>query len=312
LIIIEKEVDPTHFRLPNYRSFLLRSSHSRGFILFTMSVSSLNHSRYLTTGSAWSLTASKNALVWLLLYVAGLYTHLLFASDSITIPAKHHVIHTAHRTYPFKDFLDAESNTSTRMAIIDRRISVPQTVWTYGSPKVYVSSIMAQYFTRELLREFAPYVAVLVACLAVLRHTAAFRKFKAFSTQNACLPIRIAPNPFPWKLRRYFELSKIDANLLDGYLLKKFEVNGLTHGFATVCTKKVKAVATIESENFKAVLATNFDDWERPKFRAGAARPFLKTGILTLVSGCATQLLLLPILATVFWLKVIFRLTMLF
>jgi len=76
-------------------------------------------------------------------------------------------------------------------------------------------------------------------------------------------------------------------------------------------TKRVKAISTIESANFKAVLSTNFDDWERPAFRAGAARPFLKTGILTLVSHNLTRLLFLPIFAALFWLEVLFRLTML-
>jgi hypothetical protein len=93
------------------------------------------------------------------------------------------------------------------------------------------------------------------------------------------------PNPFPWKLRRYFEVSKVDANLLDEYLLRKYQDNGLTHGLATVLTGRVKAVSTIEPENFKSVLATSFDDWERPKFRAGAAQPFLGPGILTMVSN---------------------------
>jgi hypothetical protein len=120
------------------------------------------------------------------------------------------------------------------------------------------------------------------------------------------------PNPFPWKLRRYFELSKIDANLLDDYLLRKYQSNGLTHGLATVVTKRIKAISTIEPQNFQAVLATRFDDWQRPPFRAGAARPFLKTGILTLVSSLLMQLLLLPAFAFIFWARVVFRLTMLF
>jgi hypothetical protein len=139
-----------------------------------------------------------------------------------------------------------------------------------------------------------------------------FLRFRNFTRENACLPIRVAPNPFPWKLRRYFELSKIDANILDDYLLKKYQNNGLTHGLATVFTKRIKAISTIEPENFKTVLATKFDDWERPKFRAGAAKPFLKTGILTLVGRYAPQLLVLPLLVTLFWLKVVFPLTMCF
>jgi hypothetical protein len=121
------------------------------------------------------------------------------------------------------------------------------------------------------------------------------------------------PNPFPWKLRRYFELSKVDANLLDDYLLRKYQQNGLTHGLATVVTGRVKAVSTIEPQNFQAVLATSFDDWERPKFRAGAAKPFLGPGILTMVSlRLLTHLLSLPLLAVLFWVQVLRRLTLLF
>jgi hypothetical protein len=145
----------------------------------------------------------------------------------------------------------------------------------------------------------------------VVAHIYSGFRLRRFSQLNACLPVKIMPNPFPWKLRRYFELSKLDANLLDEYLFKKYEQNGLTHGLGTVLTKRVKAISTIESANFKAVLATNFDDWERPAFRAGAATPFLKTGILTLVSYILTRLLLFPIFATLFWLKILFRLTML-
>jgi hypothetical protein len=133
-------------------------------------------------------------------------------------------------------------------------------------------------------------IAVAISYKVVSHVVSGFRLHR-FSQLNACLPVKIMPNPFPWKLRRYFELSKLDANLLDEYLFKKYEQNGLTHGLGTVMTKRVKAISTIESENFKAVLATSFDDWERPAFRARAIRPFLKTGILTLVSYIFTRLL---------------------
>lgn len=152
--------------------------------------------------------------------------------------------------------------------------------------------------------------AAFIGCKIVAHIVSGFR-LRQFSRLHACLPVKIMPNPFPWKLKRYFELSKLDANLLDEYLFRKYKENGLTHGLGTVLTKRVKAISTIESANFKAVLSTNFDDWERPAFRAGAARPFLKTGILTLVSYILTRLLLLPIFAALFWLQVLFRLTML-
>ena len=117
--------------------------------------------------------------------------------------------------------------------------------------------------------------------------------------------------PLTSKLSRYFELSKLDANLLDHYLFTKYSINGLTHALATAYTKRIKAISTIEPANFQAVLATKFDDWQRPPFRAGAARPFLKTGILTLVSP-SLRFACLPLICVIFWAKVAFGLTMLF
>jgi hypothetical protein len=152
------------------------------------------------------------------------------------------------------------------------------------APKVLnLTSFGAEHLSLGSVHWFLACLAISLVVLKSFQAVKSSLNFRAFSNENACLPIRIAPNPFPWKLRRYFELSKIDANLLDDYLLKKFQSNGLTHGLATVFTKKVKAIATIEPLNFQAVLATKFEDWERPKFRAGAAKPFLKVGILTLV-----------------------------
>jgi hypothetical protein len=216
---------------------------------------------------------------------------------------------------------------------VSHRVLIPSTGFTkddkQSSCPIFFTSLEVSTVTfsfhswwtsaARLVRQISPEsqwttVFGIVAALIgykVVAHVASGFRLKRFSQLNACLPVKIMPNPFPWKLRRYFELSKLDANLLDEYLFKKYEQNGLTHGLGTVLTKRVKAISTIESANFQAVLATRFDDWERPAFRAGAARPFLKTGILTLVSYALTRLLFLPILAALFWLKVLLRLTML-
>lgn len=124
----------------------------------------------------------------------------------------------------------------------------------------------------------------------ILRYVHRSMSFKRFAELNACLPVNIMP--YSLKLTRYFTLSKIDANLLDDYLFSKYHENGLTHGTGTAITKTIKAICTIEPENFQAVLATKFDDWERPPFRAGAVSPFLKTGILTLLSENSVDLAL--------------------
>ncbi|KIW07970.1 uncharacterized protein PV09_01869 [Verruconis gallopava] len=126
-----------------------------------------------------------------------------------------------------------------------------------------------------LCGSFAVYVIARIAL--ELRRRMLFARHAA---ANGCLPPRTMPHSS--KLSRYLEVSKVDANLLDEYLFKKYQANGLTHVLATYFTKRVKAISTIEPENFKAVLATSFDDWQRPPFRAGAAHPFLKVGILTL------------------------------
>jgi hypothetical protein len=134
---------------------------------------------------------------------------------------------------------------------------------------------------REIWLQSIIILAFVVLALKLILIVRRIIEFHNFSVQNYCLPPRIMPNPFPWKLRRYFELSNVNENLLDDYLFRKYQANGLTHGLATVITKQVKAISTIEPENFQAVLATKFDDYERPKFRAGAAKPFLGPGILT-------------------------------
>jgi hypothetical protein len=165
--------------------------------------------------------------------------------------------------------------------------NLPSTTW-----KSVCCVVLGLYMLFQLLRSSLHYV-----------------RFDRFIHQNATSAPRIMPHTS--KLSRYFELSKLDANLLDDYLFKKYSINGLTHALATAYTKRIKAISTIEPANFKAVLATSFDDWQRPPFRAGAARPFLKTGILTLVSAAA-HIACLPLHCILFWAKVAFGLTMLF
>lgn len=227
-----------------------------------------------------------------------------------------------HRSlqYGFEYFADSIINASRHMLLTPNssdntediyRISCPFFSQIYHDSKVPVA--LASWWTSVVLnfREISPDLlwAIIFATTAAIivqitAHLASGFHLKRFTKLNACLPVKIMPNPFPWKLRRYFELSKMDANLLDEYLFKKYSENGLTHGLGTLLTNRVKAISTIEAENFKAVLSTNFDDWERPAFRAGAARPFLKVGILTLVSHPLTQPLFLPISVALFWMKV--------
>ncbi|KAF2673138.1 putative cytochrome P450 [Microthyrium microscopicum] len=64
--------------------------------------------------------------------------------------------------------------------------------------------------------------------------------------------------------------------------MSKYNKNGLTHGLASFWTGRIRGIATLEPENFQAVLATKFNEWERPLFRAKAISPLLGPGILTL------------------------------
>ena len=130
--------------------------------------------------------------------------------------------------------------------------------------------------------------------ITIIRDVRKTLHLRAYAHRNACLPVRVMPNPFPWKLRRYWELSKVNHNLLDDYLLRKYQNNGMTHGLVTGVTKRLKSISTIDPENFQAVLSTKFNDFERPKFRAEAAKPFMGPGIFTSVRlmteeayGCA-------------------------
>lgn len=230
--------------------------------------------------------------------------------------------------YGYEYFADNIINASRHILFSSNSSEITKNIYRISCP-VFSRSLdastigitLGSWWTSVALfiRDISPdshwttFFAIMAAIISfkVVAHVVSGFRLKRFSQLNACLPVRIMPNPFPWKLRRYFELSKMDANLLDEYLFKKYSENGLTHGLGTVLTKRVKAISTIEAANFKAVLSTKFDDWERPAFRAGAARPFLKVGILTLVSHPLAQLLLLPVLAVLFWMKVLSRLTML-
>jgi hypothetical protein len=266
---------------------------------FKMSVASRSHFRTVSLPS----TTLVGYLGRLLLYLAGLFTQRFISGASyllLLIWKWGNIINK--RTYPFglgdisfnlpsvtyfdTGFTQIEPLPSElvffRATVSNASfLSTTSTSDVLKSDRIFVNSNGLSSVSS--LYQLLVFVAITFTALRVFRFAKSSIGFRTFSNQNACLPMRVAPNPFPWKLRRYFELSKIDANLLDDYLLKKFQNNGLTHGFATVFTKKIKAVATIEPANFQAVLATRFDDWERPKFRAGAAKPFLKVGILTLV-----------------------------
>lgn len=141
-------------------------------------------------------------------------------------------------------------------------------------------------FRNHIKLNWFIWISIFLALYISLNILVAIRKrvtFRNFSRRNGCYPMQIAPNPFGGKIRRYFEFSKVNANILDDYLLAKYQRNGWTHGFASYWTGKIKGIATVEPENFQAVLATSFDDWERPRFRAKAISPLLGPGILTLV-----------------------------
>lgn len=191
----------------------------------------------------------------------------------------------------YGDFADSIINTSRLILFPSNSsksrkdiysVSCPLFSQTLGASAIGVA--LASWWTSVvlLIREVSPdshltaFFAIMPSIISfkILAHIISGFRLKRFDELNACIPVKIMPNPFPWKFRRYFELSKMNADLLDEYLFKKYSENGLTHGLGTVLTKRVKTISTIEAANFKAVLSTNFDDWERPAFRAGAARPF--------------------------------------
>jgi hypothetical protein len=106
-------------------------------------------------------------------------------------------------------------------------------------------------------------------------------KFKQFSHINACLPPRAMP--YSSKLSRSLGLLKAKADVLDSYLVQKYLNNGWTHVAVAVIDKRVKAIYTAEPDNFKAILSTRSNDWQRSTVWASALQPFLSPGILTTV-----------------------------
>jgi hypothetical protein len=279
-----------------------------------MSASHPSHSPTQTNALAWPSKALKSPLVQLLFYLAGLFTSQLLSVVSREVSAalqRKNAVSKPNGRVLFNKL--PEYNPSSNISPSFLPESYSQSHHSLSSPSLHAvlsnASFLGTYSTSNVFRSnvlvplnggnipsdtfywLSICLTITFVGLQAFRFIKSSVTFRIFWNENACLPMRVAPNPFPWKLRRYFELSKIDANLLDDYLLKKFQANGLTHGLATIFTKRVKAVATIEPLNFQAVLATKFDDWERPKFRAGAAKPFLKVGILTLVRSCLALLL---------------------
>jgi hypothetical protein len=89
--------------------------------------------------------------------------------------------------------------------------------------------------------------------------------------------------PYSSKLTRSWRLLKAKKDVLDTYFMQKYHNNGLTHVAVAVIDKTVKAVYTAEPDNFKTILSTKFDDWQRTMIWAGAMKPFLDLGILTAV-----------------------------
>jgi hypothetical protein len=157
----------------------------------------------------------------------------------------------------------------------------------YNRPNRIVFPIAKVQLNRTTVPDWIQWVSLAISVFLFIRIFIKVRNaivLRRFAHQNGCLPMRLAPNPFGGKIRRYFEFAKVDANILDDYLLAKFNRIGLTHGLASFWTGRIKGIATVEPENFQAVLATKFDDWERPLFRAKAIKPLLGPGILTLVS----------------------------
>ncbi|KAE9983518.1 hypothetical protein EG328_009858 [Venturia inaequalis] len=201
----------------------------------------------------------------------------LFAGHKHVLKSPGTLVHNSSK-HVFGCFTDSIVNASRHILTPNSsdireeicQISCPLLPHTFDVSTFYFA--LGSWWTSVVLlvREFyldshsTTVLAIIGAIISsqIVAHLISGFRLERFSKLNACLPVKIMPNPFPWKLRRYFELSKIEANLLDEYLFKKYSENGLTHGLGTVLTKRVKAISTIEAENFIAVLSTNFDDWD--------------------------------------------------
>ncbi|KAK0648976.1 cytochrome P450 [Cercophora newfieldiana] len=112
------------------------------------------------------------------------------------------------------------------------------------------------------------------------------RNFLLFAKSAKCYPVPQAANrfPMPWSLNRKYEVYKgvLRGNLFDNHFRRMHEKYSNTHAIVSAFTGQQKGINTIEPENFKSVLGTNFDDYKRSKYRLLAAAPMMPPGILTL------------------------------
>ncbi|KAK1833725.1 cytochrome P450, partial [Podospora conica] len=129
------------------------------------------------------------------------------------------------------------------------------------------------------------FTLVVVLGLSVLANLWEKHRFSLFCRASKSLPVRQASNPFPmpWSVNRKYEVyrASVRGDLFEGHFAAKYRKYGKTHAIVSPLTGLQKGINTIEPENIRSVLATNFDDYKRPEFRSLAAQPMLLPGLFT-------------------------------
>lgn len=129
------------------------------------------------------------------------------------------------------------------------------------------------------------FTLLILSALTILANLHEKHRFILFSQSSKCLPVGQASNPFPmpWSLNRKYEVyrASVRGNLFEGHFAAKYRKYGKTHAIVSPLTGLQKGINTIEPENIRCVLATNFNDYKRPEFRSLAAQPMLLPGLFT-------------------------------
>lgn len=118
-------------------------------------------------------------------------------------------------------------------------------------------------------------------CLLYLIITSIKKRFQnaSFARQHGCLPPNKAPTDWTFNLSRPFVLSKVrKAHKFMPFTQAAFQRNGNT--FASVIGGK-RLIMTCEPENYKAILATSFKDFDLGKLRHDNWAEVLGEGIFT-------------------------------